>query len=62
MMDQRGYISLTKRQLEFLIGITEIKDPMAAVERFVDIMVEEGVDPVKIGQYINKILDRQRKK
>lgn len=61
-MNQRGQISLTKRQLEFVIRITEIKDPMAAVERFIDIMVEEGVDPTKMAQYINKILEKQRKK
>lgn len=41
--------------------ITEIKDPDDAVDRFVEIMVEERVDPSNIAILVDKILSRMKK-
>ena len=40
----------------------EIKDPQEAVDRFVELMVLEKVDPVLIIKVIDKIMARMTKK
>jgi hypothetical protein len=51
-------INLNKRQVEFVIYMTEIEDPMKAIKKFADIMTQEKATPVKMPEYINIIIER----
>jgi hypothetical protein len=54
-------IKLTNTQISFIKEITEIKDTDEAVERFMEILMEENVDPLLIGNYVDKIMRKIRK-
>lgn len=54
-------IRLTKKQLHFVTQILEISDPDKAVERFMEIMIEERVDPSDIVILIDTILKKLEK-
>lgn len=54
-------ISLTQRQILFIVDILEIDDHGKAVERFMEIMIEERTDPSLISDVVNKIMARMKK-
>ena len=49
-------IGLTKKQILFLTEMLEIEDPSKAVDRFIELLAEQGVDPMYISEIIDKIL------
>jgi hypothetical protein len=51
-------IGLTKKQIEFIIYMTEIEDPSSAVEEFMTIMVEERAEPAQIEKYVDKMIKK----
>jgi hypothetical protein len=55
-------INLNRRQIEFIVYMTEIRDPMEAIKKFASIMVEEKISPTKMPEYVNKLIDRIRGK
>lgn len=58
--DRSGSISLNKKQIEFLVKMTEIKDVNEAVEHFAFLLVQERADPSKMSKYIDKIMEKNR--
>jgi hypothetical protein len=52
---------LTGKQLLFLMGVTGIKNPDGAIDMFLRIMIEEGIDPEKIDIYVEKMMKREKK-
>jgi hypothetical protein len=54
----RDKINLNRRQIEFIVYMTEISDPMDAIKKFASIMVDEKVEPTKMPQYVNKLIER----
>lgn len=57
-----GRIYLNRQQLEYLVRMTEMADPKDAIERFAVILLEERVDPAKMNQYIDKLMEKEAAK
>ena len=55
-------IRLNEKQLKFLMDMLEIDNPMAAAERFIEILLEEKLPPKDISPVINEIMRRMVKK
>lgn len=62
MSKNDGNIYLNSVQIEFLTRMTEIKEVQKAVDKFQEIMMDEGADPNKIRQYIDKIIEKEKKR
>ncbi len=55
-------VRLTQKQIKFLIQWLEIEDPEQAATKFMEILVDERVEPSEIGFVINKIIAKIEKK
>lgn len=55
-------IHLNKRQIEFVVRMTEIRDPMEAVKKMASIMNQEGADVSKMAEYIDRMIQKLRGK
>jgi hypothetical protein len=55
-------IHLNKRQIEFIVRMTEIRDPMEAVKKMASIMNEERADVSKMGEYIDRMIQKLKGK
>ena len=51
-------VYLTKEEQYFLMDMLEVETAEAAVEKFAVILKEEGADPVKMRDYVRKILEK----
>ncbi|HEY5235498.1 MAG TPA: hypothetical protein VIJ14_04920 [Rhabdochlamydiaceae bacterium] len=56
MGDDKIYLSREEQQ--FLIDWLELPDPMDAVDKFAEMISQEKGDPVKLQDYIKKIMKR----
>lgn len=59
MMSEK--IRLTQTQVDFVVEITEIQEPVRAVEKFAEIMIEERFSVNRMGELIDRILKRMDK-
>ncbi len=57
-----GRIYLSREEQIFLMEMLEINDPIDATEKFAEIMVEQGADPVELQKYLKKIMNTFDKK
>lgn len=57
-MSKKYSIRFTQKEIEFLMKITEEDNPVAASEKFIELLVEERVDPDKINVYVKKLMER----
>jgi len=55
-------ISLNQKQLKFIKDILEINDSEEAVAMFMEIMLDERVDPSLISTVVDKIMKKMEKK
>ena len=55
-------IGLTKKQIEFITYITEVSDAAEAVEEFMTLMVDAGVDPAQIEKYVDRMIKKLESK
>lgn len=55
-MNDKIYLSIEEQR--FLTEMLELKDPQDAAERFAYLMVLEKVDPLKLQEYLKKIMKR----
>lgn len=55
-------IRLNRRQLDFLVEMTEIQDTKEAVKKFAAILTEERVHPSQMAQVIDFIIKRMKEK
>lgn len=53
------FVTLTKRQMDFLMAKFEVSDPDMAVERFVEYLVLRGEDPMKLLEYLSRMMARE---
>lgn len=60
MSDSR--VRLNKTQIKFLTEMLEIQDPLKAVEKFVEILLEEKLPPKDMGPVINEIIRRMARR
>ena len=56
-MNSRIY--LTREEQVYLMQILEINSPEEALNKFIDILIEEKVDPTKTSVYLKKIMTRK---
>jgi len=55
-------IKLNKAQLNFLMDMLEIENPQDAANKFVEILVEEKLQPKDVSAIINQIMSKMKKK
>lgn len=55
-------VSLSRKQIDFIVKMTEIEDQENAVERFMKIMIDERVDPSEISYVVDRIMKKMEKR
>jgi hypothetical protein len=60
-MKDDGKIYLSKDEQIFLMEWLDVEDPIAAADKFASLLAEERSDPLKMQQYIQKIMKRIKK-
>lgn len=55
-------ISLTYDQIAFIMKHTGIGDKQKAIEYFAEIMLQERISPSKMPFYVDKMMDKEKKK
>lgn len=56
-----GKVQLTRKQVNFITDMTGINDPQLALNRFTQIMREEGISHMDVIKVINTIMERMGK-
>lgn len=51
-----GNIYLSREEQIFLMEMLEKDDPISATERFAEIMVEQGANPIDLEKYLKKVM------
>lgn len=54
---ESGSIKLTEKQVEFLMCIFYTDDPNEAIDMFLEILIEENIDPMKMSAFIDKMME-----
>lgn len=60
-MSNQG-LRLSIEQISYIMDQTEIEDPMKAIEFFAEIMRKEGIRPTNMGEVINLLMGKNRKR
>lgn len=55
-------VTLTQEQINFIIHQTGISSKNEAIEYFAALMVEERIDPKKLGMYVSMMMNRLKVK
>jgi hypothetical protein len=53
------FISLTKKQINFLMEKFDVKDPDTALERFVEYLVLKGESPMDLKNHLIRLMARE---
>lgn len=60
--ENNGKVYLNRQQVSFLYEMLEMNNTTDAVQAFAKILEQEGADPGKMAQYIDKIIENRNKK
>lgn len=52
------YVTLNETQIEFLKYKFDTEDPDEAVEKLIELLVLEGMNPMNMGTYVDKMIQR----
>lgn len=55
-------ITLNRKQIAFVVYMTEIKDPKEAIKKFASIMMEEKIHPSNMAMVIDRIFEKRERK
>lgn len=55
-------IKLSTNQIYFISKKTEIEDPQQAIEYLAELMIKEKIHPSKMPDYVNRLMEKDRKK
>jgi hypothetical protein len=51
-------VMLSETQIEFLKYKFRTEDADEAIDQLIEILVVEGIDPIKMGAYVDKMIER----
>lgn len=59
-MSKQGSIHFSKKEVEYLVEKTGEDDPQKAVELFATIIKSEGIEPMKMMEYLKLLMARDK--